>query len=96
MTDKITIVHLLKNEKNRLTNEFGVRQIGLFGSYSRNEANGNSDIDLLVDMAPDFSKLTLLQINLEQLLHAHVQLTRVGPHLSETFLKRIAQDIIYV
>lgn len=28
---------------------FGVNQIGLFGSYSRNEQSEKSDIDLLID-----------------------------------------------
>ena len=29
---------------------FGVQEIGLFGSYVKNNANENSDIDLLIDL----------------------------------------------
>jgi uncharacterized protein len=32
---------------------FGVRRIGLFGSYARAEQTPESDIDLLVDFEPD-------------------------------------------
>ena len=36
---------------------FGVKEIGLFGSYVRNEQTGKSDIDLLVDY--DKEKISL-------------------------------------
>ena len=31
---------------------FGIKQIGLFGSVSRNEATDESDLDVLLDFAP--------------------------------------------
>lgn len=33
--------------------KFGIRDIGLFGSYLRNEQSDHSDIDILVDFEPD-------------------------------------------
>ena len=33
--------------------KFGVQNIGLFGSYSRNEQSAKSDIDLLIDFEPE-------------------------------------------
>lgn len=33
--------------------EFGIRHVGLFGSYSRNEQSRESDIDLLIDFEPE-------------------------------------------
>jgi uncharacterized protein len=49
----------------------------LFGSYSRNEANSNSDVDILVDL--DYSKhiglgFVSMQIDLQQKLHKKVDL----------------------
>ena len=41
-------VQLLQSERGHLAAEFGVRRIGLFGSYARSQANDTSDIDLLV------------------------------------------------
>lgn len=43
---------------------FGVTEIGLFGSYVRNEQNDNSDIDFLIDYNAGFSYFDL--INLEE------------------------------
>ncbi|MEO6949047.1 MAG: nucleotidyltransferase family protein [Ginsengibacter sp.] len=52
MTTKENIIATLKFHKNQLS-EFGVRNIGLFGSYARNEQSSKSDIDLLVDFDPE-------------------------------------------
>ena len=40
-------VHRLEFEK------FGIRNVGLFGSYLRNEQSESSDIDLLIDFEPE-------------------------------------------
>jgi predicted nucleotidyltransferase len=49
----------------------------LFGSYSRNEADGNSDVDILVDL--DYSKhiglgFVTMQSDLEERLHKKIDL----------------------
>lgn len=46
------ILNKLKPTKIRLE-KFGVRSIGQFGSYSRNEQSSESDIDLLIDFEPE-------------------------------------------
>ena len=33
--------------------KFGIRNVGLFGSYVRNEQSTESDIDLLIDFEPE-------------------------------------------
>ena len=43
------ILKQLRDHKDELRSRFSVRQIGLFGSYVRGEANEGSDIDLLVE-----------------------------------------------
>lgn len=52
MTTKETILGKLKSYKIEFS-KYGIRDIGLFGSYSRNEQSGKSDIDLLIDFEPD-------------------------------------------
>ena len=69
----------------------GVRSIGLFGSFVRNEQTPSSDVDILVEFAPgrhtfdDFMDVSLL---LEDILGRSVDLvTReslspyIGPHI---------------
>ena len=52
MTNKEYILSVLKSQREKL-NSFGIREVGLFGSYVRNEQNEKSDIDLLVDFDPE-------------------------------------------
>ena len=51
MTSKEFIINSIKENKPQLS-KFGVNNIGLFGSYVRNEQSPNSDIDLLIDFDP--------------------------------------------
>jgi predicted nucleotidyltransferase len=48
MLTKQEIFETIQNNKE-LIKSFGVIEIGLFGSYVRNEQTENSDIDILVD-----------------------------------------------
>ena len=52
MTNKEYILSVLKSQREKL-HSFGIREVGLFGSYARNEQTDKSDIDLLVDFDPD-------------------------------------------
>jgi predicted nucleotidyltransferase len=49
MLTRDKIIHLLQREQTYLASEFGVRKIGLFGSYAKGQPDENSDIDLLVE-----------------------------------------------
>lgn len=52
MTNKDTILYKLKSNKPEFI-KFGLKDIGLFGSYVRNEQSSKSDIDILVDFEPN-------------------------------------------
>jgi hypothetical protein len=52
MTTKANILKTLKSNKTKLS-KFGIRNVGLFGSYVRNEQTGISDIDILIDFEPE-------------------------------------------
>ncbi len=52
MTTKEFILSSLKSKKREIS-KYGIRTIGLFGSYIRDEQTENSDIDILVDFEPD-------------------------------------------
>lgn len=52
MTTKENILQILKSNKQKLS-KFGIRNVGLFGSYLRDEQSSESDIDLLVDFEPE-------------------------------------------
>lgn len=52
MTTKESILIALKS-KEREISQYGIRAIGLFESYVRDEQSENSDIDILLDFEPD-------------------------------------------
>ena len=52
MTTRENIIATLKFHKPALSKP-GVQNIGLFGSYLRNEQSEKSDIDLLIDFEPE-------------------------------------------
>ena len=72
--DKIMILDFLKSHKNELKEKFNVEKIGLFGSYVRDEANENSDIDIVVKMPSDFKKFFELQYYLEKQFNKKIDL----------------------
>jgi predicted nucleotidyltransferase len=66
-------------EKNRhliikIAEQNGVTNVRVFGTMARNEADMNSDVDFLVDLAPGSSGLALggFLIDVSELLHRKV------------------------
>jgi hypothetical protein len=56
---------------------YGIRRIGVFGSFVRSSQNEKSDIDVLVEFYPDkksFDNYMELKFFLEKLLHRKVDL----------------------
>jgi uncharacterized protein len=51
MTTKEYILVTLKKNKSVLSG-FGIKDIGLFGSYAKGEQSDKSDIDILIDFIP--------------------------------------------
>jgi uncharacterized protein len=52
MTTKNHILTTLRTYKSEFL-KYGIRNIGLFGSYVRNEQSDKSDIDILIDFEQD-------------------------------------------
>ena len=46
--DKNETIRLLQSHKQTLAERFGVTSLALFGSFARDEATGDSDLDVLV------------------------------------------------
>ena len=88
------ILQILANHKHQLAH-YGVNQIGLFGSYVRNEATQTSDIDLLVDIQKDkktFNNFLSLNYYLESILGKKVELITtqsLSPYIGPQILKTV-------
>ena len=90
------IIDFLKSEKTFLSNEFGVVNIGLFGSFAKGEQTADSAIDILVELKePRFDWLAGLKIYLEQSFEKKIELVRKNNLLKSRFIRRVEKDIIY-
>ena len=49
MLTRETIIERLRERYPYLTNEYGVKRIGLFGSFARGTATETSDVDIVVE-----------------------------------------------
>jgi uncharacterized protein len=90
------IIGTLKADKTFLQKEFGVINIGLFGSYAKGVQNINSDIDILVELKePRFEWLAGLQIYLETKFGKRIELVRKGKNVNRRLTQKIERDVIY-
>jgi len=64
------------NELRAIADRHGGRNLRLFGSVARQEERGDSDIDLLIDLAPDrgFADYLAMVEEMERLLSRKVDL----------------------
>ena len=89
------ILEQLNQKAEELKQNFSVRSIGLFGSLARNEADSESDIDILVDFGePTFDHYMDLKFYLERLFGRAVDLVTadtVKPRLKPL----IEREVIY-
>jgi len=90
------IMDILKNDKAFLRKEFGVINIGLFGSYAKGNQKEDSDIDFLVELQePRFEWLAGLQIYLETKFGRKIELIRKGKNVNQRLIQKVERDIIY-
>ena len=93
---KNKILNYLINNKQKFKKEFGVEKIGLFGSFARDEATKDSDIDLVIDMKPKSLKKRLsLKQKIETELQTNVDLGYLSS-LRNFIAKKKKKDLIYV
>jgi uncharacterized protein len=97
VTNKEEVFRILQAHQETLRN-YGVHQYGLFGSFVRDEAQQNSDVDLLVEFQKDkktFDNFMQLVFFLEEVLGRRVDvLTKES--LSPYIGPRILQEVEYV
>lgn len=90
------IKRVLKDNKVRLYKKYGLRDMAIFGSYSRGQQTEASDIDILVDFQqPIGIQFIDLAEELETLLHHRIDLvSKKG--IKPSYLKFIEKELSYV
>ncbi|MBW1847863.1 MAG: nucleotidyltransferase family protein [Deltaproteobacteria bacterium] len=90
------IKEVLHTHKPKLKEEYGVLELGVFGSYVRNEQIALSDVDILVEFEKEIDLLAFVHLKsyLSELLGIHVDLV-MKKALKPNIGKRILNEVVY-
>jgi uncharacterized protein len=87
----------LEEQKPYLAEKYGVKIVGVFGSYVRHEQRPDSDLDLLIelDRPPKISLIGLVELedHLSSILGIKVALA-IKTNLKKRIGKRILEEVI--
>ena len=93
------IKKVLSGKKQYLNEQFGVKEIGIFGSYLRNQNRADSDVDILIELErpPRISLIGLVELQdyLTELLGIKVDLA-IKRNLRKRIGKRILNEVEYL
>jgi uncharacterized protein len=79
----------------RIAAAYGASNVRVFGSVARGDARPDSDVDLLVDLAPNRSLLDLggVQMDVQALLGCHVDVV-TAPGLRPRIRRRVLAESV--
>ncbi|MCF6309439.1 MAG: nucleotidyltransferase domain-containing protein [Sulfurimonas sp.] len=92
---KYDVLNYLKEHYQEFKTKYDVEKIGLFGSYARDEATDDSDIDIFVKMKPSMFDMIAIKEQIEEDLHKKVDIIREHKNIKPFFLEMINRDLIY-
>ena len=89
-------LELLRQHEKEIRQKFGVKRIGMFGSYARGNPEATSDVDILVDFKnPTFDNFMELAFYLEKLFMKEVDLVTtkgMSPYMSQA----IENEVVWI
>lgn len=92
------ITDILKKYEKDLNKRYGIKKIGVFGSYIRNEAKEESDLDILVEFEQDADigllKFVEIENYLSDLLGVKVDLVEKSA-LKPRIGRHILKEVVY-
>ncbi|MDR2116177.1 MAG: nucleotidyltransferase domain-containing protein [Planctomycetaceae bacterium] len=96
-TTRDHILQILQKNKKHFVNKYKLTKLGLFGSFARNEATEESDIDICFEtLSPEPFLIVHFKTELEKIFHRPIDLLQPHPNLRPSFLKHLEHEVIYV
>lgn len=88
---------ILRQRLPKLTQEYNISYLGIFGSYVRGEQKEDSDLDILVEFSkePDLLEFIGLKQELSEILGVEVDLVMKNA-LKPRIGKRILEEVVQV
>jgi predicted nucleotidyltransferase len=97
MATKKEILDYLTVNRDSFRREFSVGKIGIFGSYARDEATDESDIDIVVELEKvDMFNLIGIKQAVEEALGRRVDVVRLRKSMNPTLRRRIEKDVVFI
>jgi len=89
----IDILHVYKKE---FAEQYGILDIGVFGSVARDEVVEDSDVDVVIRISkPDLFMLVGIKNELEERLQRSVDIVTYRENMNQFLKKRIDGEAIY-
>ena len=90
-------IAIIRQNSSKITKDFGIKTLRIFGSVSRNEQTEQSDLDICVETeTPNPFLLADLKEFLKGLFKCSVDVVRIHKNMNPFFKSRIERDGIYV
>lgn len=99
MLQQKEVIQYLRENKDLFSKRFNLINIGIFGSYARNEQDENSDIDIIIEMSAETENIFEKRMLLKEILSNHFAKPVDVCHLKAikpVFRDLILKDILYV
>ena len=94
---KEQVIELLRQYREQHRLDFGINEMGIFGSYAKGTNKKDSDLDVFVDIdKPNLFLLADIKSDLEEQLNVRVDLVRKRANMNQYLKKHIEEDAIYV
>ena len=95
MLDQNQILSSLKRYKDKHLKEYGIEEIGIFGSYARNEEKEDSDVDVFVKLKhSNLFLLSRIRIELEEIFGVHTDIVQLREKMNTYLKKHIEEEAI--
>ena len=94
---RAVVLERLRSFKQARASELRISRLGIFGSVARDEADADSDIDVVFETDdPNLFRTARLRQELEAWLGRPVDIVRLRPRMSESLRERIVREARYV
>lgn len=91
------VLEILRQYKEAVSQKYGIISLGMFGSIAREESTEQSDVDVVVNLRKqDLFNLVGIKQDLEDQLHASVDVISYREKMNPFLKKRIDKEAVYV
>ena len=94
--EKNQIIETLRDYKKQFGRQYGILDIGVFGSVARNDIRDQSDVDVVIRISrPDLFVLAGIKSELEERLQRPVDIITYNDNMNQFLKNRIDGEAVY-